>query len=184
MCRSWYSDISILTIASSSSNRNSASALASSVFPTPVGPRKIKDPIGLFGSCIPARALLTASETAFIASSCPTTRNLSRSSIFRSFLTSPSSILLTGIPVHFETISAISSSSTSSFSILLVLSCCISFAFSSSNSFCRARIFPYFNSAALFRSPSLSAFSASIFARSRSSLIELIFPMASFSLNH
>ena len=45
-----YSDMSRRTIAASSSNRNSASALASSVLPTPVGPRKMNDPIGRPGS--------------------------------------------------------------------------------------------------------------------------------------
>ena len=36
---------------------NSASARASSVLPTPVGPRKTNEPIGRFGSCRPgARA--------------------------------------------------------------------------------------------------------------------------------
>ena len=38
---------------SSLPNMNSARALASSVFPTPVGPRKIKLPIGRFGSLSP-----------------------------------------------------------------------------------------------------------------------------------
>ena len=50
-----YSDMSIRIIACSSSNRNSASARASSVLPTPVGPRKMKLPIGSFGSESPAR---------------------------------------------------------------------------------------------------------------------------------
>ena len=41
----------------SSSNRNSASARASSVLPTPVGPRKRNEPMGRLGSCRPgARA--------------------------------------------------------------------------------------------------------------------------------
>ena len=53
----------------SSSNRYSAKALASSVFPTPVGPRKRKDPIGLFGSLIPLLDLLNAFAMALIASS-------------------------------------------------------------------------------------------------------------------
>jgi hypothetical protein len=47
----------------SSSNRNSASALASSVLPTPVGPRNRNEPIGRFGSCRPARARRTARAT-------------------------------------------------------------------------------------------------------------------------
>src|SRR4030095_6444275 len=54
VCFSWYSDMSIRTIACSSSNRNSASARASSVLPTPVGPRKMKLPSGRFGCCRPA----------------------------------------------------------------------------------------------------------------------------------
>ena len=41
-------------------------ALASSVFPTPVGPRNINEPMGRFGSCSPDRALRTAFETAAI----------------------------------------------------------------------------------------------------------------------
>src|SRR5213080_1600774 len=50
-----YSDMSIRTIACSESNMNSASARASSVFPTPVEPRRRKTPIGRFGSARPAR---------------------------------------------------------------------------------------------------------------------------------
>ena len=40
VCFSWYSDMSMRIIACSSSNRNSASARASSVLPTPVGPEE------------------------------------------------------------------------------------------------------------------------------------------------
>ena len=47
--RSMNSLMSILMSASSLPNMNSASALASSVFPTPVGPRKMNEPIGRFG---------------------------------------------------------------------------------------------------------------------------------------
>src|ERR1051325_8187747 len=46
--------MSIRIIADSSSNRNSASARASSVLPTPVGPRNRKLPIGRFRSFTPA----------------------------------------------------------------------------------------------------------------------------------
>src|SRR3979409_2029774 len=53
-CFSMYSLMSIRTIASCESNMNSASARASSVLPTPVGPRKRKEPIGLSGACRPA----------------------------------------------------------------------------------------------------------------------------------
>ena len=56
-CFSMYSPMSMRTMCVSSSNRNSASARASSVLPTPVGPRKMNEPIGRFGSCRPgARA--------------------------------------------------------------------------------------------------------------------------------
>ena len=55
--------MSILISASSLPNMNSASALASSVLPTPVGPRKMNEPIGRFGSLSPARARRTAFET-------------------------------------------------------------------------------------------------------------------------
>ena len=61
-----YSDISSRTIARSSSNKNSATARASSVLPTPVGPRKRNEPIGRFGSLKPDRlrriAFATLSE--------------------------------------------------------------------------------------------------------------------------
>jgi hypothetical protein len=50
-----YSLMSMRTIARSSSNRNSASALASSVLPTPVGPRNRNEPVGRSGSEMPAR---------------------------------------------------------------------------------------------------------------------------------
>ena len=72
-CFSPYSLMSMRTIARSSSNRNSASALASSVLPTPVGPRNRNEPVGRSGSEMPARARRTASDTARTASSWPTT---------------------------------------------------------------------------------------------------------------
>src|SRR5918996_1354277 len=50
-----YSDMSMRTIASWLSNMNSASARASSVLPTPVGPRKRNTPMGRSGSASPAR---------------------------------------------------------------------------------------------------------------------------------
>ncbi len=98
------------------------------------------------------------------ASSCPTTRRASASSIRSSFSFSPSSILATGMPVHLETTSAISSSVTllrtswGAFS-----SACWAWArrFSSSG------IFPYCSSAMRPRSPARRA--ASISRRSRSS---------------
>ena len=66
-CFSMYSDMSSLTIALTSSNKNSASAFASSVLPTPVGHAKINDHIGLFGSLTPARARRTAFDKACMA---------------------------------------------------------------------------------------------------------------------
>ncbi len=101
-------------MAASSSNRNSARALVSSVLPTPVGPRNRKLPSGRFGSFRPARARRTASETAAKASSWPTTRADRASSIFSSFSRSPSSILSTGTPVQRLTTAAICSASTTS----------------------------------------------------------------------
>ena len=44
-----YSDMSKLMSASSELNRNSASALDSSVLPTPDGPRKMNDASGALG---------------------------------------------------------------------------------------------------------------------------------------
>ena len=52
----------------------SANALANSVLPTPVEPRNRNEPIGLFGSFIPALARRIALATAVTASSCPITR--------------------------------------------------------------------------------------------------------------
>ena len=68
-----YSDMSSRTIACSSSKRNSASARASSVLPTPVGPTKRNEPMGRFGSERPARERRTASDTALTASAWPMT---------------------------------------------------------------------------------------------------------------
>src|SRR5580704_13827957 len=95
-----YSDMSIRIMSFSSSNKNSASARANSVFPTPVGPRKRNDPIGLLVSDNPARLRRTAFATRSSASSCPTTRCLNRSSMCTSFCASPSSKRPTGMPVH------------------------------------------------------------------------------------
>ncbi len=67
LCFSMYSLMSMRIMACSSSKRNSASARASSVLPTPVGPRKMNEPIGRFSSCKPARARRTALDTAVIA---------------------------------------------------------------------------------------------------------------------
>src|SRR5579885_987909 len=89
-----YSDMSMRMSAFSSSNRYSASALVSSVLPTPVGPRNMNEPIGRLGSCKPARARRTAVDTACTASFCPMTRLDSASSMRRSFSFSPSIVHL------------------------------------------------------------------------------------------
>jgi hypothetical protein len=94
------------------SNRNAASALHSSVLPTPVGPRNRNEPYGRLGSDRPERERRMASATSVTASSCPTTRRCRRSSILSSLSRSPCSILLTGMPVALETTSAISSAPT------------------------------------------------------------------------
>ena len=109
-----YSLISIRTILFSSSNRLSASALASSVFPTPVGPKNKKEPIGFCGSLIPARERMMASVTFMTPSSWPMTLSCSCLSRFSVFARSLSVSFATGIPVHLELIFAISSSVTAS----------------------------------------------------------------------
>jgi hypothetical protein len=61
---------------------------------------------------MPTRALLIAAETASIAFSCPITFSLSSVSRLTNFLRSFETTLEIGIPVIFETTSAISSGST------------------------------------------------------------------------
>ena len=112
LCFSIYSDISTRIIASSLPNTASASALDTSVFPTPVGPRNKKEPIGLFGSFNPTLPRRTAFATADTASSCPMTRLCKVSSNFCKRAASLSVSLLTGIFVHPATTSAISFSPT------------------------------------------------------------------------
>ena len=174
--------MSILTMAFSSLNKNPAKAFANSVLPTPVLPKKIKEPIGFLGSWRPALLLLTASEMAAIASSWPITLLWSSVSKCSNFSRSLCNILLTGIPVHLLTTSAMSSASTSSFTI--GLSPC-----RPSNSFCKSKtwdsvslILPYLNSATLPKSPLRSACSASTLYCSIKPLLVWIFSTTSFSL--
>ena len=91
---------------SSEPNIASAKALASSVLPTPVGPQKMKLPIGLFGAFKPTLARLIALEIATIASFWPITRLCKVSSNLRSLSLSPSVNLVTGTPVIIATTSA------------------------------------------------------------------------------
>src|SRR3989344_3314074 len=71
---------------SSLSNKKPASALQSSVLPTPVGPRNRNEPVGRLGSDRPERERRMALATAAIASCWPTTRSCSLVSIFDTFL--------------------------------------------------------------------------------------------------
>ncbi|MNQ97933.1 hypothetical protein D3C85_1136040 [compost metagenome] len=137
----------------------------SSVLPTPVGPRKRKEPLGRLGSDSPARERRTALATATTASFWPITRWCSRPSIFSSLSRSPSSIFDTGMPVHLDTTSAISSSVTLLRSSWFSLLPCWS-------TICRLRsrsgITPYCSSAMRCRSPlrraaSISCRACSIF---------------------
>ena len=160
-----YSLISMRTMAFSSSNRKSASALASSVLPTPVGPRNRNEPVGRFGSAMPARERRTASDTAWMASFWPMTRLPRYSSMFRSFSFSPCMRRPTGMPVQSETISATESASTWSGTIgsLSVSAASASSAARSAaaSSFWMAGISPYRMRLAFSRSPSRAALSAS-----------------------
>src|SRR4028119_1714056 len=105
--------MAIRIMASWSAIRYSASVRASSVLPTPVGPRKIKLPTGRFGSLMPALARRTASATAFTALSCPTTRSWSTPSRLRSRAASSWTMLVAGTPVHSSRMRAMSSRPTS-----------------------------------------------------------------------
>ena len=59
----------------------------------------MNEPMGRFGSRKPTRLRRTARDTAETASSCPTTRFLSSSSILRSFCDSSAASFTTGMPV-------------------------------------------------------------------------------------
>ena len=106
--------MSMRTIARSSSKRKSASDLASSVLPVPVGPRKRNDPVGRLGSEMPARERRTASLTAVTASRWPISRSPITDSISSSLAVSPCSSRPVGMPVQASTTSAICSAPTSS----------------------------------------------------------------------
>src|SRR3972149_6550510 len=103
------SDMSNCTRASSLPKSSLARALVSSVLPTPVGPRKMNEPMGRFGSLRPARARRTALEMASMASCCPTMALCKSSSMCSSRSDSSWAICMVGTPVHIEISSAISS---------------------------------------------------------------------------
>mmetsp|Transcript_24731 Transcript_24731/g.53334 ORF Transcript_24731/g.53334 Transcript_24731/m.53334 type:complete len:277 (-) Transcript_24731:105-935(-) len=112
-----YSDMSRRIIESSSSKSDSARALASSVLPTPVGPRNMNEAMGLDGSDKPARERWTASATASTASSWPVTREARVEERSSSFWLSARRSFSNGTPVHLETTAATSASPTMVFII-------------------------------------------------------------------
>ena len=180
---SMYSVISMRIRFFSSSKRASARALASSVLPTPVGPRNRKDPMGRSGSWMPARERRIASETLVTASSWPITRLWSTSSMCSSLSRSPSISLVTGIPVHRATIRAISSSVTRSCSRVESRSAASASFSSSASSFWSWGRRPYLSSAAFCRSYCIWADSMSAFTFSISSRRERTLTMALFSFS-
>ena len=92
---------------------NSAKALASNVLPTPVGPAKMKQPVGRLGSFSPLRLRRTALEIDLIASSWPDDAavqilfHLHEADRSLRFV-----MRVSGMPVIFDTTSAMMSSST------------------------------------------------------------------------
>ena len=125
-----YSLISIRIIFSSLSNNNSVNFLANWVFPTPVGPRKINEPIGFLGSLSPALLRCIAITIFLTASSWPITLDLRVDSISANRSISCAATRCTGIPVIMATTSATCSSSTN-FLLSLMLSSQALFAVSS-----------------------------------------------------
>jgi len=138
----------ILNHAAYLSNRNLARALHNWVFPTPVGPKKKKDPSGLLWVWSPARQTRTVLLIADRASGCPTTCLQSSCSIFNNLSFSPTIKLATGIPVDLETIVAMSSAHTALFN--MENSSEDSYSLSS---FCNCGISRFSNSPALARLP-------------------------------
>ena len=89
-----------------------ASDLASSDLPTPVGPEKMKEATGRLGFFRPVRARRMARDTATTASSWPTRRLCSVSSMAIRRALSSEDTLSTGMPVHMPTMEAMSFSVT------------------------------------------------------------------------
>mmetsp|Transcript_38319 Transcript_38319/g.96301 ORF Transcript_38319/g.96301 Transcript_38319/m.96301 type:complete len:280 (+) Transcript_38319:768-1607(+) len=110
--RSMNSLMSSRIMASGSPKYTSASALVSSVFPTPVGPQKRKPPMGRSGSFSPEQLRIMARATAPMASVCPTTRSARSSPRWRSRSRSPSCMRSTGMPVQLATTASMSSEPT------------------------------------------------------------------------
>ena len=180
-----YSVMSMRIMFFSLSNRAWASAFASSVLPTPVGPRNKKLPMGRPGFAMPARLRRMASHTFCTASCCPMTRWCRMPSRPSSFSRSPSTSFSTGMPVQRATMRAISSSVTRSRRRLSCAEPEVSALCSCSAScFCSSGRRPYFSSAALLRSYSRSAFSMAALVCSICSRMDCRLPMLLFSLSH
>jgi hypothetical protein len=106
------SDISKRTRALSLPNMKCASVRATSVLPTPVGPRNRNEPMGRFGLFRPARERRMARAKALMALSCEMMRLCSSSSMRSSFWVSSSLIEVMGTPVQRDTTSSMSSRPT------------------------------------------------------------------------
>ena len=116
------SDMSMRTRASASPNRNSASVLATSVFPTPVGPRNTNEPSGRRAEDRPVRDRRMADAITEMASSWPMTFLCSSSSMRSSFCDSLCTMRASGMPVMSEMTCWMSSTSTTFSSTVIVLS--------------------------------------------------------------
>ena len=160
--------------------------MLSSVFPTPVGPKNKKLAIGLLGSFNPVLDLFIEFATAQIALLWPIIFSLRVDSNFKSLSFSDWVKLFTGIEVHFETTSAISSKVTSClkrfFSPFLKEFNNLSLLIF--NFFCNEIKVPNSNSAALLRSKLLLACSIFNCVDSISSFKLLISSISSFSFFH
>ena len=98
--------------ASALPNMNFASSFASSVLPTPVGPRNMNVPIGLFGLCRPTRLRCIALVSFSMALSCAITLLVSSARIPLRRVHSSCCMRCIGTPEIIDTTPAMSSSST------------------------------------------------------------------------
>ena len=149
--------------ARSSSKRNSASARANSVLPTPVGPKKMNEPMGPIGvlqTTTSAHDRLSNRDDRFILPDNAAMQFIAKMQTISRL--PPSSSLATGTPVHRLTTAAMSSSSTSSLSNSARWIRWTVVASSALSCFSNSISVPYFSSAARLRSYSRSAFSMSI----------------------
>lgn len=125
---------------------------ASRVFPVPDGPAIKKLATGRLGLERPLLESLTAFATAFTASYCPTTLSDNTFSRRKSFSFSVVTRRVTGMLVHFATISAICSAVTVSLSVPAAASSAAFFASSCSRRVCRSGSAKYRRSDAAVRS--------------------------------